>query len=147
MHPSPIKAVSVAVFHNGKFLLVRRGRPPAFGLYAFPGGKVEADESLDEAVRREAMEETSAELTDIRHIVDLEIPCENDNSIIQFVLSVHGARFVGGTINAGDDAAEVDWFSIDEMRKLPLAASVLEIAQQIAAEFVMETANSIAGNT
>lgn len=147
MHSTPIKAVSVAVFHGGKFLLVRRGRPPAFGLYAFPGGKVEEGESLEEAVRREAMEETGGELADIRHIVDLEIPCEDDSSKIQFVLSVHGARFVGGAICAGDDAAEVDWFSIAEMRPLPLAASVLEIAQQIADESLMDTTNSSATNT
>lgn len=36
-----IPAVSVAVAHHGKALLVRRGRAPAKGLYAFPGGKVE----------------------------------------------------------------------------------------------------------
>lgn len=134
MHSKPIKAVSVAVFHGGRFLLVRRGRPPAYGLHAFPGGKVEDGESLEQAVRREAIEETGAELADIRHIVDLDIPYEDDRAQIQFVLSVHGARLVGGTISAGDDAAEVDWFSIAEMSKLQLADSVLEIAEQIASE-------------
>ena len=60
-HPSPITylpAVSVAIFHDGAFLLVKRGREPSKGLYAFPGGRVDAGESDEEAVRRELAEET-----------------------------------------------------------------------------------------
>lgn len=134
MRSSPIKAVSVAVFHDDRFLLVRRGRPPAYGLYAFPGGRVEQGESLAEAVQREAMEETGAELADIRHLVDLDIPAEEEEARIEFILSVHAARFVGGTIVAGDDADAVAWLSVADMARLPLADSVLEIARQIAAE-------------
>src|SRR5690606_3620704 len=100
---------SAAVFHEGRFLIVRRGRPPAYGLYAFPGGRVEAGETIEEAVRREVMEETGADIDCIRHIVDIEIPAEADASRIEFVLSVHVARFIGGHIAAADDAEAVAW--------------------------------------
>lgn len=134
MDSGPVKAVSVAIVHNGRFLLVKRGRPPALGLYAFPGGRVESGETLAEAARREVIEETGALITDLRHLVDIDIPSEADAGQVEFVLSVHAARFQGGTVTAGDDAAAVAWFSVEEMPDLPLAASVLEIAQQIAAE-------------
>ncbi|TIV26561.1 MAG: NUDIX domain-containing protein, partial [Mesorhizobium sp.] len=41
-----IPAVSVAVVRDGTVLLVKRGRAPSQGLYAYPGGKVEPGETL-----------------------------------------------------------------------------------------------------
>lgn len=132
--PAPVRAVSAAIYHQGRFLLVRRGRPPALGLYAFPGGRIEAGETAAEAVRREVSEETGARLTQVEHIVDLELAAEHDHRRIDFILSVHVAGFAGGEIVAGDDAAAVAWVTLDEMARLPLAGSVLEIARRIAAE-------------
>lgn len=120
-------------------LLVRRGRAPAKGLYAFPGGRVEAGETREQAVIREALEETGAQLANVAHVVDLEIPAENDDRI-EFVLSVHSASYAGGTVVAGDDADAAVWVTVDEMEQLPLAGSVLEIARQLAAE--IKTAQS-----
>ena len=55
----PFIAVSAAIMRDGKFLVVRRARPPAAGLFSFPGGVVEAGEKLTEAVVREIAEETA----------------------------------------------------------------------------------------
>jgi 8-oxo-dGTP diphosphatase len=134
-----VQAVSVAILHEGRFLLVRRGRAPAKGLYAFPGGRVEAGETREQAVIREALEETGAQLANVAHVIDLEIPAENDDRI-EFVLSVHSASYAGGTVVAGDDADAAVWVTVDEMEQLPLAGSVLEIARQLAAE--IKTAQS-----
>lgn len=132
--PAPVRAVSAAIFHEGRFLLVRRGRAPALGLYAFPGGRVEAGETLAEAVRREVIEETGALLSSVEHLVDLELVSEQEEGRVEFILSVHAACFAGGDIAAGDDAAAVAWLTLDEMARLPLAGSVLEIARRIAGE-------------
>jgi len=133
MTASPVRAVSAAIYHEGRFLLVRRGRAPARGLYAFPGGRVEAGETLIEAVRREVIEETGALLSGIEHVVDLELVSEQDSGRIEFILSVHAAGFAGGEVAAGDDAEAVAWLTVEEMARLPLAGSVLEIARRIAA--------------
>ncbi|TJW46991.1 MAG: NUDIX domain-containing protein, partial [Mesorhizobium sp.] len=53
-----IPAVSVAIIRGETVLLVKRARPPSQGFYAFPGGKVEAGETLEQAARRELLEET-----------------------------------------------------------------------------------------
>ena len=58
MTAKAVAAVSCAVLHEGRFLLVRRGRAPSLGLYAFPGGKVEPGETAAAAAAREVMEET-----------------------------------------------------------------------------------------
>lgn len=127
-----VRAVSAAIFLDGRFLLVRRGRAPAKGLYAFPGGRVEPGETLVEAVRREVEEETGARLGRVEHIVDLELESEAEPRRIEFVLSVHRAEFAGGEVVAGDDADAVAWLTVEEMAALPLAGSVLEIARAIA---------------
>lgn len=132
MAQNPIRAVSAAILHEGRFLLVKRGRAPALGLYAFPGGRVEPGETLAEAVRREVIEETGALIAGIQHVVDLELASEQDNQRVEFILSVHAACFAGGEVAAGDDAAAVAWLTLDEMARLPLAGSVLEIARRIA---------------
>ena len=131
MTASPVRAVSAAIYHDGRFLLVRRGHAPARGLYAFPGGRVEAGETLEEAVRRELLEETGAQLSDVTHLIDLELASEQETGRIAFILSVHTASFAGGDIVAGDDADEAAWFTIEEMAGMKLAGSVFEIATGI----------------
>ncbi|WP_298900115.1 NUDIX domain-containing protein, partial [uncultured Mesorhizobium sp.] len=61
-----IPAVSVAVVRGDMVLLVKRARQPSRGLYAYPGGKVEAGETLEQAARRELLEETRLLATDYR---------------------------------------------------------------------------------
>jgi ADP-ribose pyrophosphatase YjhB (NUDIX family) len=126
-----IRAVSAAILHHDRFLMVRRGRAPGRGLYAFPGGRVEADETLAEAVRREVMEETGATIERVAHLVDLDL--DSANGGVGFVLSVHVAAFAGGNIAAGDDAEAALWLTLEEMAALPLAAFVYDIAQRVAA--------------
>ncbi len=144
--PSPVRAVSAAILHQGRFLLVRRGRAPARGLYAFPGGRVEAGETLVEAVRREVMEETGARLGAVEHLVDLELASEGQDGRIEFILSVHAAAFAGGVIAAGDDADMALWLTLDEMAALPLAGSVYEIAERMAANAVSGVEAPCAGH-
>lgn len=128
----PVRAVSAAIFHDARFLLVRRGRAPGKGLYAFPGGRVEDGETLTDAVRREVAEETGAEIERIRLLAELAIAAEDDPGRIAYVLSVHAADYAGGTVVPGDDADAAAWYTVDEMARLPLAGSVLEIARRIA---------------
>ena len=51
-------AVGAIVVHDGRLLLVRRGRGAAIGKWAPPGGRVEFGERLRDAVAREVREET-----------------------------------------------------------------------------------------
>jgi len=59
---TPLLAVDAIVVLQEGIVLIRRDRPPYEGCYALPGGFVEPGESVEEAVCREAKEETGLEL-------------------------------------------------------------------------------------
>ena len=56
-HPRPALTVDIALFHRSakrvEVLLIKRAREPFKGLWAFPGGFVDKDESLDDAAARD----------------------------------------------------------------------------------------------
>ncbi|MFC5385719.1 NUDIX hydrolase [Aquamicrobium segne] len=126
-----IPAVSVALLRGDRVLLVERGRAPSQGLYAFPGGKVEPGETLEEAARRELAEETALEGAAYRPVRTLFIEGENNGHIPPYRLTVFAARYISGEAIAGDDAAKAEFYSLAQMRTLPLADSVLDVAQDL----------------
>jgi mutator protein MutT len=65
---SPMVGVGAIIFRDNSVLLVQRGREPSLGQWTLPGGLVELGESLEEAVRREVMEEVGLEV-DVKDLV------------------------------------------------------------------------------
>jgi len=126
-----LPAVSVAIFHDGAFLLVRRGREPSKGLFAFPGGRVDAGETNEEAARRELTEETGLTIEALHPLAEFHLPGAAEHPAFR-LLVFRGCGPVG-TLQAGDDADAVGWFTIEEMQHLPVIPSVLETAQAIVA--------------
>ncbi|THJ68777.1 NUDIX domain-containing protein [Arthrobacter echini] len=115
-------AATVVRDAEGRFLLILRGHAPAAGRWSLPGGRVESGESLKEAAVRETLEETGLQVRIDRLLGSLEIPHGPDR-----VFEVHDflARRVGGTLQAGDDAADAGWFTYQEMTTMPLTEDLL----------------------
>ncbi len=61
-YPRPVVTVDIVLFECSKnrieVLLIKRAGPPFKGRWAFPGGLFDPDESLEDAARREVVEET-----------------------------------------------------------------------------------------
>ena len=65
-----IAVVGAVIFQNGKILAAKRKLSKQLGgLWEFPGGKVEANESPSEALTREIKEELEAEIEILSEIV------------------------------------------------------------------------------
>ncbi|GAA2862991.1 NUDIX domain-containing protein [Aminobacter sp. P9b] len=125
-----VPAVSVAVLRDRSIMLVRRGRAPSKGLYAFPGGRVESGETLEDAARRELMEETGIEVGTLVPLREILIDSRAEGASV-YLLTVFGARHVRSDPVAADDADEAAFFSLAEIERLPLTDSTLEIVLEL----------------
>jgi 8-oxo-dGTP diphosphatase len=126
-----LPAVSVAIVRGDTVLLVKRARQPSQGFYAFPGGKVEAGETLEEAARRELQEETGLQAHNYRPLREIHIDGSSDGHPVDYLLTVFGANYAGGEPVASDDAETAAFYTLSEMRALPLAASVFAVADEL----------------
>ena len=67
--PDRIIVVAAVIERDGKFLVARRLEDTHLaGLWEFPGGKVDGDETLEDALRREISEELGTGITNARKI-------------------------------------------------------------------------------
>ncbi len=73
----PVVGVGAVIIKEGKIALIKRGNEPSKGKWTIPGGLVELAESPEQAVIREAKEETGLDvdnpiLIDVVSNVDLD---------------------------------------------------------------------------
>lgn len=117
-------ACDMVLIENNKILLIKRGREPFKGLFATPGGRIEDNESAEQCAKREMKEETGLEIEIIRLTGIYSDPKRDPRGVIAAAFLV---KRTGGIPIAGDDAAEVAWF---ELNNLPeLASDHLKIIQ------------------
>jgi len=99
----------------GRLLLVRRAREPFVGYWDTPGGFLEEGEEPLDALRRELLEETGLEIEPVAFFAASSDRYGSDGSA-QFTLNLYWtARVVGGVAQAGDDAAELEWFAPESL--------------------------------
>lgn len=110
-----------------RLLLIRRGRPPAQGLWSVPGGKCESGESPAEACVREVAEETGLQVDVVRPAGRVERAAPGGDV---FVIDDFVCRVVGGVLQAGDDATQARWVDRATLTALPLAPSLLETLRE-----------------
>lgn len=119
----PVVGVGVAVVDEGRILLVQRGREPAKGKWAVPGGKVSWGEPLAEAARREVLEETGLEV-EIGPVIWVG---EHLSERFHLVLIDFVGRVTGGELQAGDDAVRVEWVHLDRLDDHPLTDTMYQL--------------------
>jgi 8-oxo-dGTP diphosphatase len=117
------KAVSVAIIMNNKMLLVERLRPPAQNMFAFPGGRVEAGETLEGAARRELLEETGLSVEKVEAFERYDLDA--------FSLAVFLGTGPSGSLQATDDAKSADYFTVAEARALPMPNSMTDCIDKL----------------
>lgn len=109
-------SVDAIIIRDGKILLIRRGGEPFKGYWATPGGFVDWDETVEDAVAREVMEEVGLRVTGLRFVGLYSQPSRHPNQVINAVFVVTA----DGDPVAGDDAAEFAWYPLDSLPS-PLA--------------------------
>lgn len=135
MTPFPRPASSAILERDGRYLLVLRRNPPSADMYAFPGGRAEENETAAETAVREFVEETGIVVRNPRPFTtyDLIQHAEDGNVSSHFFLSVFLVEADRDAVaTAADDAADIGWYSLEEIRQLPVPPSVLECVERLA---------------
>ena len=134
MTAAPVAAAIAVLVHEERVLLVRRANPPDQGLWGYPGGRIEAGETVFAAAERELREETGirGRATRLIEAIDLFDRAPDGTLRRHFILLAIACDWVSGSPAAGDDALDVRWFAPDGLRDGdPLfSVHVARIAQQ-----------------
>jgi len=112
----PFVTVDAIIEVEGSILLVKRSNPP-FG-YALPGGFVDYGESLEEAVKREVEEETGLKVISLKQFHTYSDPDRDPR------FHTVGTVFIAktkGSPKAGDDAQEIEWVKLENIKDMELA--------------------------
>ena len=125
----PRAAVGAVVFKDDRVLLVQRGRPPAKGQWAIPGGNVKLGETLQQAAEREILEETGI-------IIKAGLPIYTFDAIVRdadgavsfhYVIVDLTAGYVSGVPRPGDDARDVRWVAAHELAELSVSPRTIDL--------------------
>lgn len=112
---TPLEGAPADALHAPwRALFVQRGKAPYEGIWSLPGGRVEPGETLEEAVRRELLEETGLVLPErLERHVEVDV---SPYRIQVFVCSLARESIAG--LFAGSDAREARFFAADEIPSL-----------------------------
>lgn len=116
----PKVAAGVLVEQDGRVLLVKRLNRPRQGFWSFPAGFVDAGEDPARAAERECREETGLEAQVTRL---LEVVAGREHEDGADIVIVYAASIVGGSLLAGDDAAEAAFFPLSDLPPLAFRAT------------------------
>ena len=125
----PVLAVSAAIIRDGKVLIVRRARKPAFNLYSLPGGVVEVGESLADAVVREAREETSLDIEPVAVAGHREAIMRDKEGRIErhFVILSFASRWLKGEPVLNSELDDARWVDPAELSAYKTTEGLAEI--------------------
>ncbi|WP_020586736.1 NUDIX hydrolase [Desulfobacter curvatus] len=125
----PALAVGAVVFKDNRVLLVKRGNPPARGVWAIPGGSVELGETLKAAAEREVLEETGIVVKAGEPVFSFESIHRDDEDRVRFHYYIVdlAASYIRGEPIPGDDALDAGWFSREEFGRLNVNPFTLKL--------------------
>jgi len=125
----PVVAVGAVIINDHKVLLVKRAHAPARGQWAIPGGRVEAGETLQQALKREIREETGLDIDigPLAHVFDLIERSAAGLLTRHYVIIDYEATIVGGTLQAGDDALKIDWFGSKDLPNTNISPATIDL--------------------
>lgn len=123
----PVPAVAAIIIRDHAILLIRRGTEPGLGKWSVPGGSMEIGETIEEAVKREVLEETGLviDVGDLAGVSNLIVK-QDDTILFHYILLDYFAVVVSGVAVPATDAVECKWVSFDDLGKYDLTSSLVD---------------------
>lgn len=133
--PIPHKRIGVAAITDaqGRILIDRRKQEGLLGgLWEFPGGKIEPDETVEDCVKREIMEELGIEI----EVGSRLITIDHAYTHFKVTLNVFNCTHISGEPQPLE-SDEVKWVTLDEIDQYPFPkanSQIIEALKQQAKE-------------
>ncbi|MBD2000431.1 A/G-specific adenine glycosylase [Leptolyngbya sp. FACHB-541] len=134
--PLPHKKIGVAVIWDdqGKILIDRRRQEGLLGgLWEFPGGKIEPEETVEACIKREIQEELGIEV----EVGDRLITIDHTYTHFRVTLNVHHCRHLSGEPQP-IECDEIRWVTLAEIEQFPFPKANVQIIQALH-EFAAES--------
>jgi 8-oxo-dGTP diphosphatase len=130
---APRVAIGALVMRGGKLLVVERGKAPAEGVWALPGGSVELGETLAEATEREVLEETGVVVRAgaVVHAFDAVVRDDDGRVRFHYVIVDLACEYVSGEAVAGCDARSARFVSREEFALLRSSRATVDLLRRI----------------
>ncbi len=137
----PLVGVGALIIDQDKILLVERGNEPLKGYWSLPGGLLELGEKLDDAIRREVLEETGLIVEPLRlhEIFERIMPDSSQDARAapeyHYVLIDYLCRVTGGALHAASDASRAAWVPQQSLCQYRLTEGTLAVIERAFANF------------
>jgi len=120
------------MFRRDRVLLVQRGKPPLKGFWSLPGGAVETGERLEEAVRREVLEETGLVVKPVRLFTIFEriMRDHQGEAEYHYVLVDYVCRVTSGALQAASDVSQVEWVPRMALSRYKITEGTLPVIER-----------------
>ncbi len=123
--------VSFLISYKEKFLCMKRSTAESVfpGYWGIPGGKVEAiDGSLEDAIKRECLEEVGITICSKMHIISNNIVSKNNIHVLYVVFATRVMELP--ICNPGPEVEEISWKTYEEIAELekvtPCTANIIK---------------------
>lgn len=112
---NPAVAVNAIIEKDESIFLVKRSIEPFKGLWSLPGGFIEYNETVEEALVREVEEETGLKIKPIRVVSVYSNPIR---SPVKHVITIcYHCTVLGGALKFSDESMEARFFALDQLPK------------------------------
>jgi 8-oxo-dGTP diphosphatase len=124
----PAVGVGAVLIHQGKVLLIKRGKEPLRGRWVVPGGTVEVGETLEQALVREVQEETGLVVRPVEVVLVFD-RIERESGVVCYhcVIVDYLCEYVSGTPQAASDAEEVAFVAREDLPRYALPEKALQV--------------------
>lgn len=120
---------------DGKILLGKKadGKGPYPNTWHTPGGGVDLlSETLEDALKREAIEETGLETEKIERLgFDEDYEPDKNNEMTHYVFLTYKVVPKSAQVKAGDDLKKLQWFRKSELNEIPLTRPSIKLFKKL----------------